>query len=399
MTTRDYIDDPVFAKRIDGWLAEHRAVAAPERLIESVMAEVVAAPRRKSRPGWVWPMRAAAWQGIAAYGALTAVIAIGVTIGVLFASVIGTGVGGPTTGPLTASPSASATAGAGVSGGPTVAPPDALVTAPDVQFAAVAVGASGAAVWAVDADRVLAELDPASGSVLRSVVLPWPVSRLLVTASAVWAASATGTLVRVDRASLAIDEVPGTPGVALAAEGGDIWLGTTNGVARIDAETLDVGLRASVPDRGAELGIVPFGGSLWVASRTQVVRLDPATGDIVGSVGGDATALGSDGTSLWALRGTELLRIDVAGGTTVPVLAGLTASSPAVFVDGRLWMVGPPGGTTVTLRGIDLSAGRIAYLGAIPTSARDVAIGGGYAWIAADDGSNLRRFVLPGGGN
>jgi len=397
MTTRDYIDDPILAKRIDGWLAEHRAVGAPERLIEAVMADVVAAPRRKARPRWSWPMRAGAWQGIAAYGALTAVIAIGVTIGVLFASIIGTSVGGPTTGPIAASPSASPTPGPGVSVGPTVAPPDALVPAADVQFAAVAVGASGGAVWAVNADRMLAELDPASGSVLRSVVLPWPVSRLLVTASSVWAASASDTLVRVDRASLAIDEVPGMPGVALAVDSGAIWLGTTDGVARIDAETLAVGLRASVSDRSAELGIVRFGDSLWVATRTRIVRLDPATGDAVGSVSGDATALGSDGTSLWALRGTELLRIDVASGTAIPVLAGLTASSPAVFVDGRMWTVGPPGGTAVTLRGIDLSAGRIAYLGAIPAPARDVAIGGGYAWIAADDGSALRRFVLPGG--
>jgi ligand-binding sensor domain-containing protein len=398
MTTRDYIDDPVFAKRVDGWLAEHRTLRAPERLVEAVMAEVVAAPRAKARPGWAWPIRPGAWQGIAAYGALTAVIAVGVTIGILFASIIGTGVGGPTIQPFTPSPSPSSTVGASLGGGPTVAPPEALVAAPDVQVAAVAIGASSDAVWAVDADRVLAELDPQSGSLLRSVVVPWPVDRLLVTTSAVWAASASGTLVRVDRASLAIDEVPGTPGVALASDGGDIWLGTTDGVVRIDAATLEVGLRAPVPDRGAELGIVAFGGSLWAATRTSIVRLDRTTGAVVGSINGDATALGSDGTSLWAMRGTELLRIDVAGEAATPILAGLTAASPTVFADGRLWVVGPPGGTNSTLRGVDLTAARIAYLGAIPVTARDLAIGGGYAWIAADDGSAIRRFVLPGAG-
>lgn len=377
-------NEPAFVARVQAWAAERRVMdRAPSRLVDAVMDDVAATPRRTPWFGRL-PLR-----GVAGYAALTAAITVGVTFGILLASRLTPDVG-PSQSPTVSTPSPTP-AGSVVAplGSPTV-----LATLSDVPFAATAIAASGDSVWAADGrNGTLAELDPVTGDIVRSVELPRPVHGLLVTSDTVWAASRDGSLLRVARLDLTVTEVPDTAGQALAAGPGVVWLGGSDEVVRIDVATNTVTLRVPVGNRGPELGVAADAASVWIATRTEILRVDATIGTTTARIQGDANSLALVDGTLWATRGTELLRIDPIEAQVLEYIAGLSDSGPIATESGVLWLGGGSGPSIV--QGWTLASGRLAYLAEVASRANGLALTSDTIWIATNEGDVIYRFRLP----
>jgi len=280
-----------------------------------------------------------------------------------------------------------------------VASPSTLATLASVEFADTgSIAATDDAVWVADRSGRLAELDPTSGAVLRTVTLPRAASELLLTDDSVWVASATGDLVRVDRASLGITAVPGAVGVALAASPDAVWLGGTGEVIRIDPATNAVSLRVPVAGRSADLGIAIVGDGVWVGTRVEIVRLSTADGTVTARIAGDASRLSFGAGFLWAIRGTELLRIDPATTAIQAFIPGMPTPAELVAGSDRIWVAGPAaGGPLGTVVGVSVTTDVIEFV-AETVSVRDLAVGGGTIWLVSDadaDPGTIHRFTTP----
>ena len=274
-----------------------------------------------------------------------------------------------------------------------------LVTLPSVPFADTgSVVATNDAIWVADRSGSLAELDPTSGAVLRTVTLPRAASKLLLTADSVWVASASGDLVRVDRASLAITAIPGAVGIALASSPDAVWLGAATEVIRVDPTTNSVTLRAPVPNRSADLGIAIVGDAVWVATRAEIIRLNATDGTVTARIGGDASRLAVGAGFLWALRGTELLRIDPATTEIQAFIPGMPVPAELVATNDRIWVAGPAaGGPVGTVVGVSVATD-VVELVADTVSVRGLAVGAGTIWLVSDadaDPGTIHRFTAP----
>lgn len=387
-------DDPAFYGRIRAWAAERHAVdRAPDRLIDAVMVGVEATPRRR-RP---WPFSAQLWQPLVRYGALTSVIALGVTIGVLLAGRLDS-VGKPSIPPTVApspSPSPTSSPGLSSSGRPALASPIVLARLTDMPIAATALEWDGQSVWAVDRSNRLLELDPTSGATRRSVTLPRGAIDLLVTADSVWAASPDGPLVRVARSDLAVTEITGAVGGALAEGSGTVWLGGLDGVVGISTGDNSVGPRTSLPGRSADLGVAIGGSGVWVATRTEIVELDPVSLTVIARVAGDATRLVTADGYLWAARGTELVQIDPATATVVRFIPGMPVGTAIATSAGRVWVAGPPGTAATTLVAVDTASAGVVSTGSGDQFDTGLAVTSSEVWTVGDDETAIRRFALP----
>ena len=378
-------NDPAFIGRVRAWADDRRQDdRAPTRLVDAIMDEVVATPRRRILPRF-------GWQGLTGYAALTAVITVGVTLGILFAQGIGPPVGRPSA-PPTSPPSPSPSSSASPGPAPT---PVSLTKLPDVGLGVTALGAVGNSVWAIDRSNRLSELDPTSGSVVRSVDLPRPVAALLVTVDSVWAASNEGALMRIRRTDLVVTEVTGAVGAALTEAADAVWLGAADEVARIDPVALNVSLPVPVPGRGAELGIAALGRDLWVATRTEILRLNGIDGTVTARLPGDATRIVALDGTVYASRGTELLRIDPAAVEITEYIGGIPKGSPMAVSPGRIWAAGPPGGATGEVVGIVASTSTIGFRGVTPQSTVALAVSSDTIWLATDEAEAIYRFALP----
>ena len=378
-------NDTAFVARAQSWAAERRAVdRAPSRLVDAVMAGVAAAPRRTSWLGRL-PLR-----GVAGYAALTAAITVGVTFGILLAGRLtpDVGDGSPSPGISSPAPTSSGPAASVVAASPSV-----LARLADLPIAATAIGALGDSVWVADRNNRLAELDPVTGEVVRSIDLPGPVSGLLVTSDSIWGASPAGGLVRVGRLDLAVVQVPGASGQALAEGDGVVWLGGSDEVLRVRIDSNAVDVRVPVPNRGSQLGLAVDGDSVWVATRTEILRLDGATGTVTARIGGDAGSLVLVDGVLWATRGSELLRIDPATAQILEFIPGLPSSGPVATTSNTMWFGGGSGRTTV--QGWDLGTRRPAYVGEVTYGGSALAVTLDTLWVASDEADVVSRFRLP----
>lgn len=261
------------------------------------------------------------------------------------------------------------------------------------------IAADATSVWVADRTGGLAELDPASGTVLRTVDLPRLASDVLITADSVWVSSDVGPLVRVDRTTLAITEVQAAVGVAIAAGRSGIWLGGTNEVIRIDPATNAISLRVPIPERAADLGVAVTDGAVWVATRTQILQLDPGNGSVRASIAGDATGLVLANGAVWATRGTELLRIDPARAEVTAFVPGFPGGIALAATEDHVWVGGPPGGGgSGAVLGASTLDGWIELTGVLPASVLDVAAATGTLWITPDEdapGELAYRFAIP----
>jgi hypothetical protein len=389
------LDDPAFYGRVRAWAAEQRDIdRAPARLVDAVMVEVEATPRRRR----LRLFSTETWRPLATYGALTVVIALGVTLGVLLAGRIES-VGQPFNTPVMApSPSPSSSASPSPSASPSqsaVASPLALTRLGDVPIAATALEWDGSSVWAVDRSNKLFELDPTSGLARRSVTLPRRAIDLLVTADSVWAASPDGALVRVARTDLAVSEIDGAVGGALAEGEGVVWLGGLDSVAGISIGDNAVGPHADVPGRSPDLSVAVVGSSVWVATRSEIVELDQSSLAIIGQVTGDATRLATADGYLWATRGSELVQIDPTTAHVERTIPGMPTGAAIATSAGRVWVAGPPGSAAIAVVGVDTANGTIAFGAAAGQFEIALAVTPSVIWVASDDERIIHRFTLP----
>jgi class 3 adenylate cyclase len=204
------------------------------------------------------------------------------------------------------------------------------------------------AVWALKA-RTLYRVHPATGEVREALVLPvetgistWSVAL----GRDIWMAVSDGTLVRLDPATGARDQVDtGLSIDAIAATRDAVWAADILGgvLFSFDAESLR---RRGPPVeiRGSIDGIVGGGEAVWVLDRHVgvVTRVDASSGTESGSarVGDEATDMAVDETGVWVsdLDGS-LYHIDAS--TMEPRRLSFPAEVIGVAVDdtdGSVWV-------------------------------------------------------------
>jgi len=183
---------------------------------------------------------------------------------------------------------------------------------------ALASGAGG--LWIADAtDESLLELDPSSGSVERTMTVPFQPTALTTGGGEIWAADYSGdSVAEVDpRSGQTIASVRvGTGPSALAAGLGGVWVANAldETVSEVDPASGSVVSTIAVGNGPDAVAIA--GGSVWVANQysATVSRIDPRRNVVVGtvSVGGGPTALAAAAGRVWV--GTRSL-LEHRGGT------------------------------------------------------------------------------------
>lgn len=219
-------------------------------------------------------------------------------------------------------------------------------------------GTDGDSVWVARGPAGLAELDPATGEVLKEIPVPasyvavgtgsvwtttdeaivrWdpdtgtqlasiPVevaefTELLYAHDALWVtAKEDGLLLRVDPATntLAASIESGAGAHGIAADGAGIWVTNyvANTVSRVDPVTNEV--VATVAHAGSGVGIAAGGGAIWVSTQgTGISRIDPETNEATVVVQLPVEwnyGLAVDGDSLWvsSVEGKSVYRYKIA---------------------------------------------------------------------------------------
>jgi len=227
---------------------------------------------------------------------------------------------------------------------------------------AVVVGPEG--IWvAVPSRRAVQLLDPASGETLRHIDTDSQVYAMALDGDDLWAVDfATGRVQRIDRATgeayVASARVPSATSV-VAGEG-SVWVTSNSGsVSRIDPASLDIGVAVPVDGRphNATFGF----GSVWTANgRGQSVsRVDPATETVAATIELPSIAydIEAAGDSIWVTtgptdgceEGSFVVRIDPATDTVVESIPFTCAW--ALVSDGQqLWVQGTNEGVNVMTR-------------------------------------------------
>jgi YVTN family beta-propeller protein len=210
----------------------------------------------------------------------------------------------------------------------------------------MAVGRGGA-VWVASATGTLSRIDPKTHAITQIPVGSDPVAVAVAPDGSVWIAnSGDGTVSRVSPES---DTVVGTVRVgagpsALVATGGAIWVANTlsSSVSKIDPTNDTV--TATVPVGSEPAGIAAGAGSVWVADQgdATVYRLDQQTGEqVVGpiTVGNGPIGVAFGEGAAWVANSTDgtLSRIDAQSDsvTTIPVGQGPCDVAAGA---GRVWV-------------------------------------------------------------
>jgi class 3 adenylate cyclase len=171
-----------------------------------------------------------------------------------------------------------------------------------------ALAADERAVWAVDdlGDQ-LVQFDPQTLAEVARLDLPTPAGPIDVSAAEgrVWMAAPRATgLLRLDAGAQTAAAVPlDVPGITtVVARGADVWIASrsTDVVARLEAASGRIAMRADVCDAPAALA--PFDGGAWVACATEraLWRLDAAGAALAMiALDGVPTDLALDGDRVW----------------------------------------------------------------------------------------------------
>jgi YVTN family beta-propeller protein len=169
---------------------------------------------------------------------------------------------------------------------------------------AIAVGAGQ--VWVADpAARQLAEINPATGSLQRTLRVDLQPSAIIVAGQVIWVAGYDTATVEKLAASgrvLARVRVGGGP-AALAVSAGSLWVASSADaiVSRIDLATSAV--TATIRVGRGPAALVAGLGSVWVADQGSgtISRINPQTDQVTATVSltGAPTELAITGSSLW----------------------------------------------------------------------------------------------------
>jgi hypothetical protein len=226
-------------------------------------------------------------------------------------------------------------------------------------------------------DEELLQVDPASGSVTRTIPLPavetgGGVEAVLVAGGAVWIADSAGRLLRADTTSGQVRTVLSSrwrwPIVGLAAAGGGIWVASGYGLQRLDPEDGRVTLQASDPALQQAMpadSLAAGAGALWIAGggdemSDRLLRLDPVSGRVAAVLvlrraaweASRPVVVAADERTVVVRRGAGLFLVAADGGRVrgyleLPGDGGVAVGAGAVWATdpgrGRLLRIDPGG--------------------------------------------------------
>ena len=179
--------------------------------------------------------------------------------------------------------------------------------------------------------------------------------------------------------------LPGRPD-EVAPAGGSTWvlLDDRRRVVRVDARSRKVSASARLPFAGG--GIAAGAGGLWVteAAGPRVALVGGRSGRVertfrVGPGAEHAGPLAVGSRSLWLGRGPEVLRVDPRSGRVRARVSTPVEVTTVRAADGAVWAVSGQDGRVVK---IDPATGDVVARNRIHGFAADLAVGGGFAWLA-----------------
>jgi streptogramin lyase len=159
----------------------------------------------------------------------------------------------------------------------------------------------------------------ANDAVAKRIELGTVCTDLAATATAIWAACPTeGLALRIDPASGEVTaRTPGMPGANTLDAGEHVWVGFTNGLAKLDDTSGEVlGVADASPGNVGGIAVTP--DAVWVRTDGQFLRhVDPATAKVVEDVTAPEQSGGSVVVafgSVWATASDDdtLYRLDPA---------------------------------------------------------------------------------------
>ena len=211
------------------------------------------------------------------------------------------------------------------------------IALPGSNLGALAYGAGE--LWVADSvARRVFEIDPASGSLRRTLSTEVRPSALIVAGGSLWVAGYdTATIEKVDPVSgRAVARVRvGDGPVAIAFSDDSLWVANNLDatVSRLDPARLRV--RATIPVGSSPTALVAVGASVWVADGRPgtVARIDPKRDRITTTVrvGGTPTSLTASAGKLWV--GVAATESGHRGGTLVLATTQRFASVDPAFYD------------------------------------------------------------------
>ena len=197
----------------------------------------------------------------------------------------------------------------------------------------------------------LVRVDPADNRVLAR--RPFNTLGAILAEGKAWAVDRTGTLHRLDPATLETEAtlaIPGAtkrrdggPGSPLAYEGGRLWAVTGDAVVGVDPATMTEVVRA--PVAGADDLAAGF-GALWVkagAIGTDLVRISPADGAVTSTlpIGGSIRRISVGAGSVWVADADsgDVVRIDPrTGAVTAKIDVGEAGAGEMAVRDDQVWV-------------------------------------------------------------
>jgi class 3 adenylate cyclase len=217
--------------------------------------------------------------------------------------------------------------------------------------APISVAVSNGRLWVSSADDTLTELDPGSGSVLRTIALPRSASPLI------------GGVVSW-----------------VAAREHQVWA-TGKGTAERIAPSR---LHGDVGGLGCCTGLGIGGGSVWLAGGRSIRRLDASTGSSEGTIAlpfapsavvfgfGSLWVVDSDGNKVWAV---DAKTNEPTGSASVGVHPTAVAAG-----FGSIWVASADGSVTR----VDPETLRVQQDVVLPGTPSGIAVGAGAVWVSVD---------------
>jgi YVTN family beta-propeller protein len=219
---------------------------------------------------------------------------------------------------------------------------------------------------------------------------------------AVWTASASGTLSRIDPVSRTIRQtIPvGNGPSGIAVGGGGVWLtnnfdGTVSWIrpqSNAEARRIPVGSHPTAVAYGL--------GAVWVANSADrtLSRIDPSTGEVVATIQTNAVGRGVTvgGGSVWVTDEAtrSLVQVDPATNDVVSRTTVGAGPTGVVFGAGSVWVANSLDDTVSRIDPTTLAVRQTIPLSGSPA---ELAFGGGSLWVATEFGQRLVR-IDPGSG-
>jgi peptide/nickel transport system substrate-binding protein len=257
-------------------------------------------------------------------------------------------------------------------------------------------GASNASNARASADGV-SELNPNAAAVIRTTQLhDWPAA-MAADRNSLWLAEPNAAeVVRIDRVTRNVEQIPVSGSPALLALGGSAaWVTSALGptITRIDPAT---DRRTTISLGRTRANALAYGfGRLWVADQTdaELLAIDPKSGDVVQTFHVDVrpTALAVGAGALWAAdygAGT-VTEINPRSGKSVLTISVGNGPTAIASRDGSVWVANA---LDSTVSRIDPALGRVVATISVGSKPVALAVTGTAVFVGNEYSSSVSRI-------